>query len=269
VLNSGYYNYVLANGSSCATLTGVKATIFFTEDLVWESSSQPNHPGFSIQLNAETKNDQPLDWQQFVVHMGNDQNLWPWINIFEPAGPGQAGNPQPLWLQSVANPVAIMPQPARIPAGYSIVIALQNDSAGKGTVTAATWTIFDASGIAVGTATYPLSTEASPPGGVPPAALSPIASFQVTFGGALDAAYAKFSSGAGVIIFEADQAMTVDWWPACIGYQGGTAESSNIGYSVLEATPSTLFSQAFGVLPDTPQIRANPNPRRPRSPPAH
>jgi hypothetical protein len=76
-LNSGYYNYLLANGSSCATLTGVKATIYFTEDLVWESSNQPGTLGFSIQLNAETNSIQPLDWLQFVIHMGNDQGLWP------------------------------------------------------------------------------------------------------------------------------------------------------------------------------------------------
>jgi hypothetical protein len=265
-LNSGYYNYVLANGSSCATLTGVKVTIYFTEDLVWESSSQPNHPGFSIQLNAETNSSQPLDWLQFVVHMGNDQGLWPWINIFKP-GKGGPGDPTTLWIQSVANPVAEMPQSARIPAGYSIVIALQNDS---GRVTGATWSVLDSSGTPVvsgsppltNPVSYPLSN-AAPGGGVPPADLSQIASFQVIFGGALDGAYATFSSGAGVIIYEADQAMTVDWWPSCIGYTGGTGESSNVGYSVLEAMPSTLFSQAFGVLQDSAQMRQiNPNARK-------
>jgi len=104
---------------------------------------------------------------------------------------------------------------------------------------------------------------------VPPGDLSPIASFQVTFGGGGNGAYATFSSGAGVMICEADQEMTVDWWPACIGYQGGTAESSNIAYSVLEARPNTLFSQAFGIVPDGGQMRqANPNARRLGTPPA-
>ena len=242
---SGTYNYILANGTTCATLTGVKATIYFTEDLVWESSSQPNHPGFSIQLNAETNATQPLDWLQFVVHMGNDQNLFPWIYIWKPASSGQPGNPQSLWDQSVPNPVVKLPQAARIPAGYSIIIALQNDSDGK--VAGASFTVLDASGTSVGSVTYPLSTSAG--GGVPQNDLSPVASFQVTFGGALDGAAATFSSGAGVIIYEADQEMNVlNAWPACIGYQGGTAEGSNIGYSALEATPSTKFSQAFGVV---------------------
>jgi Ricin-type beta-trefoil lectin domain-like len=264
-LNSGYYNYVLANGSSCATLTGVKVTIYFTEDLVWESSSPPDHPGFSIQLNAETSNKQPLDWLQFIVHIGNDQNLFPWINIWQP-GSGGAGDPTALWIQTVPNPVATMPQAARIPAGYSIVIALQNDSEGR--VTGANWNVLDSSGASVGSVIYALSDTEG--GGVPPGDLSPVASFQVTFGGALDAAYATFSSGAGVIIYEADQAMTVDWWPACIGYTGGTAESSNIAYSVLEATPSTLFSQAFGVVQDSAQMReANPNARKLPVPPGY
>ena len=246
--DSGYFNYILVNGSSCATLTGVKVTIYVTEDLVWESSNQPNHPGFSIQLNAETDNNQPLDWLPFLVHMGDDQGLWPWIAIFKP------GDATALWIQNVAHPVAEMPQSARIPAGYSIVIALQNDSS-EGRVIGATWSVLDSSGTPVPVSpplknpvSYPLSN-AAPGGGVPPADLSQIASFQVIFGGALDGAYATFSSGAGVIIYEADQAMTVrSSWPPCIGYTRGTAESSNIGYSALEATPSRLFSQAFGVV---------------------
>ena len=48
---SGSANYILASGSSCAKLTGVKAIILFTEGLVWESSDPSSHPGFGIQLN--------------------------------------------------------------------------------------------------------------------------------------------------------------------------------------------------------------------------
>jgi Ricin-type beta-trefoil lectin domain-like len=255
---SGSGNYILANGSSCATLTGVKATILFTEDLVWES--QVVHPGFSIQLNAETNNNQTLDWLQFVVHMGDDQGLWPWINIWS------GSNPQIVWDQSVANPVATMPQAQRIPKGYSIVIALQNDSERR--VTGATWTVLDGSGNSVGAVSYPLSTADG--GGVPPGDLSPVASFQVTFGGALDSAHATFSSGAGVIILQADQPMNVDTsYPTCIGFIGGTAETSNMGYGALGAKPSKLFSQAFGIVPDSAQVRmAKPNARKLTSPSA-
>jgi hypothetical protein len=67
-------------------------------------------------LNAETNKTQTLDWLQFVVHqLGNGQGLWPWINIWL-----GGSNPQILWNQTVANPVANMPQAARIPAGYSL-----------------------------------------------------------------------------------------------------------------------------------------------------
>ena len=254
---SGAGNYILANGSSCATLTGVKATIYITEDLVWESSSPPSHPGFSIQLNAETDSDQPLDWLQFVVHIGDDQGLWPWINIWTPA---TITTDTPFWNQSVAQPVATMPQAARIPAGYSILIALQYDS--KARVTGANWNVLDSSGASVGSVTYALSNTEG--GRVPPSDLSPIASFQVTFGGALGGAHATFSSGAGVVILEADQDMTVDTsYPGCIGFIGGTAETSNIGYGPLEAKPSTMFSQAFAVVADSAQARqARPNARK-------
>jgi hypothetical protein len=253
---SGSANYILANGSSCAPLTGVKATIYFTEDLIWESSNIDGTPvaGFGIQLNAETNKNQVLDWLQFMVHMGDDQGLWPWINIWKPPAAGTS-----VWNQTVANPVASMPHAARIPAGHSIVISLHDES---GKITSATWNVLDRSGHSLGSVKYPLST--SDGGGVPPGDLSEVASFQVTFGGGDDGAHANFSSGAGVIILEADQAMTVDTsYPTCIGYIDGTAETSNIGYGALPATPSTIFSQAFGVVPDGAQVRkANPNARK-------
>ena len=258
--DSGYYNYIQANGSSCATLTGVKATIYFIEDLVWESSNPSSHPGLSIQLNAETNSSQPLDWLQFIVHMGDDQGLWPWINIWAPAAEGESGDPKALWIQSVANPLVNLPQAARIPAGYSIIIALQNDSENR--ITGASWQALDSSGNSIGSVSYSLST--SDGGGVPPADLCPIASFQVTFGGALDGAYATFSSGAGVVIMEADQAMTVDAsWPSCIGYTGGTGESSNIGYGPLESRPSKMFAQSFAVAPSSGAVQMmNPKGRK-------
>jgi hypothetical protein len=236
----GSANYILANGSNCATLTGVKATIKVTEDLVWQSSQGPGGRGFSIQLNAETDSNQPLNWLQFVVHMGTDKGLWPWINIWNPSGI--------VWDQAVANPVAIMPQAARIPAGYSIVIALENDSERR--VTGATWNVLDGSDKSVGSVSYALSNTAG--GGVPPGDLSPIASFQVTFGGGDDGGHATFSSGAGVVVLQADQAMTVDTsYPNCVGFIGGTAETSNVAYGKLGATPNKTFSQAFSVKADS------------------
>ena len=258
--DSGYFNYIQANGSSCATLTGVKATIYFTQDLVWESSNPPTHPGLSIQLNAETNSNQPLDWLQFLVHMGDDQGLWPWINIWAPAAKGGPGDPTALWIQGVANPLVNLPQAGRIQAGYSIIIALENDSQNR--ITGASWQALDNTGKSIGSVSYALSTSAG--GGVPPADLCPIASFQVTFGGPLDGAYATFSSGAGVVLMEANQAMNVDAsWPSCIGFTGGTAESSNIGYGALESRPSKMFAQAFGVVPGTGLVRQmNPKGRK-------
>jgi hypothetical protein len=259
---SGSANYILANGSSCATLTGVKATILFIQELVWESSPAGAPQGFSIQLNAETNNNQKLDWLQFVIHMGDDKGLWPWINIWS-----EASFTQPLWNQSVAKSVATMPQAASIPAGYSIVIALQNDSEGR--VTGATWTVLDGSGNSVGSVSYPLSTTDG--GGVPPGDLSQVASFQVTFGGAAKGAHATFKSGAGVVILQADQPMNVGpGYPACIGFIDGTAETSNMGYGALGAKANTLFSQAFGVVPDSAQVRqVKPNARQLTAPSAN
>lgn len=85
----------------------------------------------------------------------------------------------------------------------------------------------------------------------------------------MDGAYATFSSGAGVVLMEANQAMNVDAsWPSCIGFTGGTAESSNIGYGALEVRSSKMFAQAFGVVPDTGlarqmNLKGRKNPIRP------
>jgi hypothetical protein len=256
--SGGYHgagNYILAAGSKCATLTGVKATIYFTEDLVWEAGGGSNGPpAFSIQLNAETNSNQKLDWLQFMTHMGDDQGLWPWINIWAPPDANTF-----VWNQPVSNPVAKMPQAARIPAGYSIIVSLQNDSGGN--VTGATWNVLDSSGASIGSVTYPLSTALG--GGVPPGDLCPIASFQVTFGGASNKGHATFSSGAGLMVLEADQIMNVDTaYPSCIGFTGGTAETSNVAYGPMSATPSKIFAQAFNVAADSPQAHVTkPNAR--------
>jgi hypothetical protein len=259
---AGTYNYILANGSNCATLTGIKATINFTEDLVWESVVAPGAPAFSIQLNVETNNTQPLDWLQFYWYMADDPNLAPAVEIWKP--PGAQTD---VWGPKAFNPVATMPQAARIPAGYSIIIELQNDSQSK-VVSGATWTVLDSSGKVVGSpASHPLS---KPVGGVESSDLSLAASFQVTFGSAGGGGGATFSSGAGVIIYQADQALTVDTqYPTCIGYNGGTAEGSNIGYGPMCATPSTLLSQAFDVLPQSARmmLQVNPNARKLSAPP--
>jgi hypothetical protein len=215
---------------------------------------EPVSPPDTVRVVTPARNLAPVGNTAVITTVGAHGGLF---FFYQPIGaggwtpeavviPGQPSSKlQFLWEQLVANPVANVPQPARIPAGYSIIIALQNDSAGR--VTGGSWNVLDASGNSIGAVSYPLSTAAG--GGVPPQDLSPIASFQLTIGGAMDGAYANFSQGAGVIVLEADQLMTVNTaYPSCIGFIDGTAESSNIGYGPLPANRSTLFSQAFSVV---------------------
>jgi len=245
----GSANYIVANGSSCATLTGVQATIYVTEDLVWQSSQDTSTKnfgqGFSIQLNAETKNGDWLTWLQFVVTL-QGTSLQSWINLWS----GSNNNANLVW-DPPENNLATMPQAGRIPAGYTIIIALQNDNSGN--VTSATWKVTDNTGREVGSNSQSL---AKPSGGIAANDLSPVASFQVTFGGDDNGSHATFSSGAGLVILAADQTMTVDTaYPTCIGFISGTAETSNIAYGELCATPSMMFSQAFSVAPDSASAR--------------
>jgi hypothetical protein len=248
----GSANYVYASGSNCTSLTGVKVTINVTTDLVWQSTAN-GPPGFSIQLNAETSSKQPLDWLQFIVHMGDDADLWPWVNIWESSGGGPSGIPS--GGEFVYTPLYVMPQAGRIPANYSIVVALQYDNQGKDTVIGATWTVFDPSNAAVGTYSAALSNSTT--NSVPSADLSPIASFQVTLGGAMDGGNATFSSGAGLITLQADQLLTADAsYPSCIGYTNGTGETSNIAYGQVSSTPSTTLTQSFSAYTAQAQCQA-------------
>jgi hypothetical protein len=262
-------DYILASGQSCANLTSIKATIYITEDLVWQSSQNGNPkihptPGFSIQLNAETNKTYTIDWLQFVVQ--GHTTLNPWMNIWSPSDLGSGWgqyNGQWVWESSNAAMTHPLPTVGKIPKGWTIIIELVNDSEGR--ITGANWSVLDENNNSKGSAQQQLSTQASSdPGGVPPADLCPVASFQVTFGGDVNGDHATFSSGAGLIILQADQKMTPDTaYPPCIGYIDGTGETSNIGYGELSATPSTMFSQPFYVLPEDPSMHtAKPDARR-------
>jgi hypothetical protein len=268
---SGSNNYVLASGSNCATLTNVQVTIYITEDLVYDKSTNANPQrtptnGFSIQVNAETDQTAPLDWLQFMFH--GLTGFFPWINLWTPTTIVTTSD---TWGSSVPanDPMVTMPKAKTIPAGYSIITTLYNDDNGR--VTAGQWNVLDANGHSVvlghgpftkgqpftqGLSTDPPSGAAA--GGVPSTDLSPIASFQVTFGGDSNRDQASFSSGAGLIIMQADQTMTArpeTSYPPCIGYTNGTGETSNVAYGQLCATPSTMFSQAFSVQSETAQVR--------------
>jgi hypothetical protein len=74
----------------------------------------------------------------------------------------------------------------------------------------------------------------------------------MTLGGFDGGAHATLKSGAGLIILSAEQTMTAQTsYPDCITNKTGTAETSNVYYGELCATPSTMFSQAFWVEPVT------------------
>jgi hypothetical protein len=262
-------DYILASGQSCANLTSIKATIYITEDLVWQSSQNGNpkvqpSPGFSIQLNAETKNSYTVDWLQFVVQ--GHTTLNPWVNLWSPTDVGTGwGQYNGQWVWESSNAAMTQPLSAvgTIPKGWSIIIELVNDSEGR--ITEAKWSVLDENNHSKGVSQQQLSTQASSnPGGVPPGDLCPVGSFQVTFGGKQNGDHATFSSGAGLIILEADQKMTADTaYPPCIGYISGTAETCNIGYGELSATSSTMFSQPFYVLADEPAMHiVKPGARR-------
>ena len=221
---SGSANYLMAFESKCAPLTGVKATIVPCTPIIAEGLC-------SIQLNAWTERKQPIDFLQFSVY-ATGLGLQPGIKVWF--------TPDNVWNVPLEN-VILVDLFLQQCSFFFIVIALEYVESG---VVGATWTALDAALKTVGSFTY-IMRETTP---------SPVASFQVTFGGVGDTSKAVFSAGSGVIIYEAAAQDGVSpitaqtSYPDCVGFTSGSAETSNMAYGPLEAMESFKFTQAFGVL---------------------
>jgi hypothetical protein len=230
-------NYILFNG--CKPITGLTVTINVTQDIVAKSSSGSTK-GFGFQLNAYSPKNELSAWQQYVMALFGTEVLgavdnWPVtgnniINSF-------------FNLQSMPG--------AKIPAGYQLKITLQNDA--KGNITGAIYSIVDNNGHSLANVTKTLTSLS----GVTAADLAPIVAFELNLVGPVNSESSVLSSGAGSIIYEALEPLTVlNAEPdQCTESGYITAETANSIYGALTSGPSVMFSQSFNIGAEAAMIR--------------
>ncbi len=138
-----------------------------------------------------------------------------------------------------------LPSP-KIPAGYQLTVALQNDA--QGNITGAAYTVADDSGKTLAsvkkvltslTGIGALSANASD--------LAPIVAFELDLVGPVNGEGAVLSSGAGTFTYTATTPLTaLVSEPPCAEFNRGkgTAETANSEYGPLPAQASTSLTQS-------------------------
>jgi hypothetical protein len=226
------HNYYLAsNGSDITWLT---VTINIDEDIVGTE-------GVAFQLNAYGASNTAAVGQQYcllldptVQQMKLQTEFWPVLN------------PSPEETASLFNKsMEIVPMSEnRIPAGYTLEIALENDSSNR--ITSAKFTVVDDRGtstIQPITFTDLTATNGNP---VTDADLAPITAFQLNVVGYDGEVHTQLSSGAGTLTFTAMDALTASAkLPPDIDQSYQTDETANSVYGLMPATASTSLTQSF------------------------
>ena len=229
-------NYILYN--NCNPILDLTVTIDVTQDIVCQSASGSTK-GFGFQLNAYSPKNELSAWQQYVVALFGSEVIGA-VDNWPLSGPNI--------INSFFN-LAGLPS-ARIPAGYQIKIALQNDA--KNNITGATYSVVDNHGHSLANVTKTLTSLS----GVSAADLSPIIAFELNLVGPVNSESAVLSSGAGTIVYQASTPLSVlSAEPACAESGYITAETANSVYGSLTSTPSSTFAQSFNISTEAPMIR--------------
>jgi hypothetical protein len=218
------YNYLL--DSNCKSLTGLSVTINVFADIVGSD-------GFGFQVNAYSAKSEYDAAQQYVIYLdphSSPPQLYCMVNNWT------ASN-----TQIINHIVALATLPSQeLPAGYQLVISLENDASGN--ITGATYAAFDNTGKSLGSQTIALLSLS----GVTSADLAPIVAFQVDFVDYLNGGTTTLSSGAGAITYTASNQMTpLSTVPSCVDWSYITLEKANSIYGVLPSNANQTFTQFF------------------------
>ena len=237
--NSNYFLYSPAGDGSCNDLENVVITINVTQDIVGTD-------GFGFQLNAYSASGDLDGAQQYVITLDPQGQMYAAVDNW------QSGSTQ---LINDFVPLANL-SGAKLPAGYSLTIVLQNDR--NGSITGATYTIVDEHGNSVGNVAIDLlSLNLVGNGGpVTTADLAPVVAFQINLVDWANGGSTTLSSGAGTITYAASNQMEVlNAEPACVDWGYVTVETANSIYGVLSTQASQTFTQSFGAGPAGAMIR--------------
>jgi hypothetical protein len=218
------YNYLL--DSNCNSLIGLSVKINVFTNIVGSD-------GFGFQLNAYSAKSDYDAAQQYLIFL--DPHSSP-PQLYCMVDNWTASNTQ---IINHIVPLATLPS-QELPAGYQLVISLDNDASGK--ITGATYSAFDNTGKSLGSQTITLLSLS----GVTSADLAPIVAFQLDFVDYLNGGITTLSSGAGAITYTASNKMTpLSAAPSCVDWNYITVERANSVYGVLPSNANQTFTQFF------------------------
>jgi hypothetical protein len=229
--SSNNHNYILYN--DCSPLQGVSVALSVTQDIIASN-------GFSLQLNANGSASANISWQQYVISISPQGDVYGSVDNWDRNGQ-QVFN----WW----NPLYSLPQNSSgnyyVPVGYQFSISLTND--GDSNITGASYSITNGSGNVVANYDLKLSTLNQYDGGAYVTAdTAPIRAFQLVVVGFDNSQNTVFTSGGGSIIYHAASTLlAVDTLPSCVSNYW-TAETSNSLYGGLpEYQYSNDYVQSF------------------------
>jgi hypothetical protein len=242
--NSNYFIAGFPPGSSTGSpMTGLDIDIAVVQDI-----QVPHH--FDFQLNAWSPQGSNTAWQQYIFDYYNPPGLTGFIDNWPSkayaAKLGLNDGADLLLLTVPPNPLLKLSN-GILPAGYTLHIRLQNDNSGN--ITGVAYSVTDSSckststGL-IGLVGLPvdLSGAPLPAMNIKADAPSPIYALQLNV-----ASQDDVSSGWGTITYSADNMLYV-WnsWPPGLEWENiVTAESSNVHFGELPATPSRTITQKF------------------------
>jgi hypothetical protein len=255
---AGSTNFVFTAAPRCQNILGLTVSVDVTQDELFAPD------GFSIQLNAYNPDGPPTSWMQYVLMMNGDQigarieywDIAEFNSCLASVGGGLLGNicsaamtfnnPNIFGVQwwpapgGQTIPNLTLPNANTIPVGFTLTIALQNDSSGN--ITGANFSVTDNSGN-----TFPLMLS------VDQDVQFPIVAFQLNLVGYENSEDTTFSSGAGLITYEAQSGLCVEGElpDACsMSAASGTptGENSNMTYGPISAPNccDSSIQQSFG-----------------------
>jgi hypothetical protein len=246
-------NYYIWGGSctNVVNLTGLTLTIEIT-------SALDSTDGFSFQWNAYTpagsETSLSTTFQQYGWVVDTNGNLLGFIDNW-PSQPLRnqlypAGSKAQQGSDLINNYFTLASVPiGTLPAGYKLVLALQNDPQ-TGNIIGAIWSVYS-QGNLVAPPTQkildqqPVSNDPSTT--VSSAWLAPIVAFQVNLVGQANSAIANFVAGQGTLTVTSDNLMSAtNTQPPCTSAQNvGTGETGDSLYSQLPEGASKLMVQPF------------------------
>jgi MYXO-CTERM domain-containing protein len=246
--NSNYW-ITAANpdGGTGLPITGLNVSIAVTQDL-----HIPN--GMSIQLNGWSAPTSNIVWQQYGFSVTPPTLGWGIENWPTSAYGAQLGLPSGGSLNfpgSLEPNLPMVPYGKGVlPAGYILDIVFHDDASGN--ITGTSYRVTDICGNTssigpvniVGTSLAASGAQ----GTIPASALAPMYGIQMNLVNMPGSTFV-FSSGAGTISYRANELLYVsNHQPSWTAAQGiVTAENSDIAYTELSSTPSSIIVQQFGL----------------------